>query len=163
MSEDTLLQWLQDRALAQAIRSGDWLFPAIETVHVLSLATVFGSILQVDLRLLGLSSRASALSQITRETLTYTWAAFGVAALSGSLMFISKAPVYFHNLQLRLKLLCLLLAGLNMLVFHVGVYRRVSQWDRRLPPPAAARMAGALSIALWLSIIALGRWIGFTM
>ena len=162
MSDDSLLQWLQDSALAQAIRGGEWLFPAIETVHVLSLATVFGSILLVDLRLLGLSSRASALSRLTHETLPYTWAAFGLAALSGSLMFISKAPVYFHNLQFRLKFLCLLLAGINMLVFHAGIYRRVAQWDLRLPPPAPARIAGALSIALWLSIIALGRWVGFT-
>jgi len=162
MSEEALLQWLQDSAIAQAIRAGEWWFPAIETLHVLSLATVFGSILVVDLRLLGLSARATALSRLTRETLPYTWIAFGMAALSGSLMFISKAPVYFHNLQFQLKFLCLLLAGINMLVFHAGVYRRISQWDLTLPPPAAARLAGALSIALWLGIITLGRWVGFT-
>jgi hypothetical protein len=162
MSDNPFLQWLQDTALAQAIRGGEWLFPAIETVHVLSLATVFGSIVMVDLRLLGFSSRSSALSRLTRETLPFTWAAFGLAALTGTLMFISKAPVYFHNLQFRLKFLCMLLAGINMLVFHAGVYRRVAQWDLTLPPPTAARIAGALSIALWLSIIALGRWIGFT-
>jgi hypothetical protein len=162
MSEEALLQWLQDSAIAQAIRAGEWWFPAIETLHVLSLATVFGSILVVDLRLLGLSARATALSRLTRETLPYTWIAFGMAALSGSLMFISKAPVYFHNLQFQLKFLCLLLAGINMLMFHAGVYRRISQWDLTLPPPAPARLAGALSIALWLGVITLGRWVGFT-
>jgi hypothetical protein len=162
MSDDALLQWLQDTSIAQAIRSGEWLFPAIETVHVLSLATVFGSILMVDLRLLGLASRTNALSRMTHETLPYTWTAFGMAALSGSLMFISKAPVYFHNLQFQLKFLCLLLAGINMLIFHAAVYRRVSQWDLTLPPPAAARLAGALSIALWLGVVTLGRWVGFT-
>jgi hypothetical protein len=128
----------------------------------LSLATVFGSILLVDLRLLCVSSRASAVSRLTQETLPYTWAAFGMAVLTGSLMFISKAPVYFHNLQFRLKFVFMLLAGVNMLLFHSGVYRRVAQWDLTLPPPTAARIAGALSIAFWLSIIALGRWVGFT-
>jgi hypothetical protein len=159
---ENALNWLHDSAIAEAIRSGEWWFPAIETVHVLSLATVFGSILLVDLRLVGLSSRTSAVSRLTQETLPYTWAAFGMAVLTGSLMFISKAPVYFHNLQFRLKFVFMLLAGVNMLLFHSGIYRRVAQWDLTLPPPTAARIAGALSIAFWLSIIALGRWVGFT-
>jgi hypothetical protein len=60
--------------------------------------------------------------------------------------------VYFHNLQFRLKLLCLVLAGVNMLVFHAGAYRRVSQWQLQ-PSPAAARIAASISIALWLSVI----------
>jgi hypothetical protein len=90
MSEDALLQWLQDTAIAQAIPSGEWLFPAIETVHVLSLATVFGSILMVDLRLLGVASRAYSLSRLTRETLPYTWIAFGTAG-----------AVRFHDVHLQ--------------------------------------------------------------
>jgi hypothetical protein len=162
MSSAAFLEWLQNTSIAQQISSGAWLFPAIETIHVLSLATVFGSILMVDLRLLGAASRSHPVSRLTRETLPFTWAAFALAALSGTLMFISKAPVYFHNLQFQLKFVCMLLAGINMLAFHAGIYRRVSQWDATLPPPVSARVAGAVSIALWLSIVAFGRWVGFT-
>ena len=160
-----LLSALEDTPLASAMRGefgGEWLFPIVETLHVMSLAMLFGSIVMVDLRLVGAASRGSAVSSLSREVLPYTWGAFVCAILTGTLMFVSKAHVYFHNLQFQLKFLCMLLAGVNMLVFHFGVYRHVLEWDERYPPPRAARLAGALSITLWMGVIFFGRWIGFT-
>jgi hypothetical protein len=156
---------LQDSAIGQLIGGGSgwgWCFPNVETIHVLSIATVFGSILMVDLRLLGVSSRDSAVSKLSQEVLPYTWVAFALAVVSGSLLFISKAEVYFFNLQFRLKFLFMALAGINMVVFHLGAYKRVLQWDSTLPPPAVARLAGGLSLALWVAVIFMGRWIGYT-
>jgi hypothetical protein len=101
-------------------------------------------------------------SKLSGEVLPYTWGAFICAAVTGTLMFLSKAHVYFYNLQFQLKFLCMFLAGVNMTVFHFGAYRRVIEWDKRHPPPRAARLAGALSIALWIGVIFFGRWIGFT-
>ena len=138
-----------------------WAFPIIETFHVISLALVFGSIAMVDLRLLGLASRASAVSKLSAEVLPYTWVAFALAVITGTTLFVSNPRVYFHNLQFELKFLCMFLAGINMLVFHFGAYRNVLQWDHRLPPPLAARVAGGLSILLWVGVIFFGRWIGF--
>jgi hypothetical protein len=138
-----------------------WLFPNIETIHVLAIAVTFGSIVMIDLRLLGLTTRDSTVSCLTAELLPYTWLAFAVAVISGTLMFISRAVTYYENLEFRLKFLFMFLAGANMLAFHVGVYRRVHDWDAKLPPPLAARLAGALSIALWVGVIFMGRWIGF--
>jgi hypothetical protein len=152
-------------SLAAAMRGeigGEWLFPIVETLHVISLAMVFGSIVMVDLRLVGATSRNSAMSRLSGEVLPYTWGAFICAVVTGTLLFISKAHVYFYNLQFQLKFLCMLLAGMNMAVFHFGTYRRVLEWDDRHPPPRAARLAGALSIALWIGVIFFGRWIGFT-
>jgi hypothetical protein len=152
-------------SLAAAIRGElgwEWLFPIVETLHVISLAMVFGSIVMVDLRLVGATSRNSAVSRLSGEVLPYTWGAFICAIVTGTLLFISKAHVYFYNLQFQLKFLCMLLAGMNMAVFHFGTYRRVLEWDDRHPPPRAARLAGALSIALWIGVIFFGRWIGFT-
>jgi hypothetical protein len=152
-------------SLAAAMRGevgGEWLFPIVETLHVISLAMVFGSIVMVDLRLVGATSRNSAMSRLSGEVLPYTWGAFICAVVTGTLLFISKAHVYFYNLQFQLKFLCMLLAGMNMVVFHFGTYRRVLEWDDRHPPPHAARLAGALSIALWIGVIFFGRWIGFT-
>lgn len=165
MTINELLTTLHDLPLAAAVRgeSGwDWLFPIVEIVHVCALALVFGSILMVDLRLVGLSSPNSKVSRLTQELLPYTWVAFAIAAISGSMLFISKAPIYFGNLQFRIKFLLMFLAGLNMLAFHFGIYRRVAQWDQALPPPLAARLAGAASIALWVAVIFMGRWVGFT-
>jgi hypothetical protein len=152
-------------SLAAAMRGElgwEWLFPIVETLHVISLAMVFGSIVMVDLRLVGAASRNSALSRLSGEVLPYTWGAFICAVVTGTLLFVSKVHVYFYNLQFQLKFLCMFLAGVNMAVFHFGAYRRVLEWNERHPPPRAARLAGALSIALWIGVIFFGRWIGFT-
>ena len=152
-------------SLAAAMRGElgwEWLFPNVETLHVISLAMVFGSIVMVDLRLVGATSRNSAVSRLSGEVLPYTWGAFICAAVTGTLLFVSKAHVYFYNLQFQLKFLCMFLAGVNMAVFHFGAYRHVLEWDERHPPPRAARLAGATSIALWIGVIFFGRWIGFT-
>lgn len=158
-------QLIQDTAIASAMRGNSdwvWLFPIVETFHVLSFACVVGSIVMVDLRLLGLTSRDSAVSRLSREVLPYTWSAFAAAAITGLLLFTTKAVTYVGNLQFELKFLFMALAGINMLVFHLGAYRHVLDWDNVLPPPRAARVAGAVSIALWCAVIFMGRWIGFT-
>jgi hypothetical protein len=165
MTLPAFLSAAEHTSLAAAMRGelgGEWLFPIVETLHVISLAMVFGSIVMLDLRLIGATSRNSAVSRLSGEVLPYTWGAFICAAVTGTLMFISKAHVYFFNLQFQLKFLCMFLAGVNMAMFHVGAYRHVLEWEVRHPPPPAARLAGALSIALWIGVIAFGRWIGFT-
>jgi hypothetical protein len=169
MTLHMVLQILQNNPLAAAIRGESepiqlttWLFPLVETLHVLSIAVVFGSIFMVDVRLLGLTERDSTVSQVSREILPYTWTAFGCAVLTGSLLFMSKADQYFYNLQFELKFLFMFLAGVNMLIFHRGVYRHVLDWERAGRLPVGARVAGGLSIALWIAVIFMGRWIGFT-
>ncbi|HTV80094.1 MAG TPA: DUF6644 family protein [Steroidobacteraceae bacterium] len=165
---DHALTHLQSTTLAAAIRGElpqawlGWLFPNIETIHVIAIATVFGSIAMVDLRLLGMVGRRSSAAQIAAEYLPITWTAFAVAAFAGSLMFISKAVTYFHNLQFELKFLFMALAGLNMLVFHCGAFRSVNRWNDQLPPPLPARLAGGLSLLFWIVVIFFGRWTGFT-
>lgn len=156
---------LQELGLAQAVRgeSGfEWLFPIVETLHVVALAVVFGSILMVDLRLIGVTSRGSLVSKLTKEVLPWTWTAWIFAALTGTTLFISKAQQYFYNLQFDLKFLFMFLAGVNMLVFHLGAYQKVAQWDSQIPTPAAAKRAGAISLICWSLVIVFGRWIGFT-
>lgn len=170
MTLHTILQMLQNNPLAAAVRGDSpplaityWFFPVIEVGHVLSIAVVFGSIFMVDARLLGFIDRNSTVTQVSREILPYTWTAFGCAVLTGSLLFVSKAEQYFHNPQFQLKFLFMFLAGVNMLVFQRGAFRRVLHWDHALPPPAGARIAGALSIILWIAVIFMGRWVGFTI
>jgi hypothetical protein len=155
-------RWLQDLPLSQDIRESQWLFPIIETIHVLALVLVVGSISMVDLRLLGLRGRERAFSKIAGEMLPWTWCAFAFAAVAGLLMFCSKAAAYAANVPFQLKVLCLGLAAVNMLIFHSLSDKRIAEWDMGTPP-TRAKIAGAVSLMLWFTIVAAGRWIGFTV
>jgi hypothetical protein len=145
---------------AQAI-AGGWMFPALETVHVFSLVAVLGTIAFVDWRLIGFAGRYPV-TALSRQALPWTWGGFVLAVVSGALMTAGQAGEYITNPAFQLKLLLLLLAGLNMAAFHLIPWKTVSSWDTRAAPPVAARVAGALSLALWIGVIAAGRWIAFT-
>jgi len=163
MNLDATLEYLANTPLAMAISQGAAAFPMLECIHVVAIAAVVGTITIVDLRLLGYRSHRRGVRQLIQDILPYTWGAFGLALAAGSLLFISNAPKYAHNAQFQLKLLVIVAAAINMAIFHLTVYRRVAEWDDRFPPPAAARVAGATSLALWLTVIFLGRWVGFTL
>jgi len=160
---DSLLQSLQDTSIASAIREGDSLFPWIECVHVLALTLVIGSIAIVDLRLLGIRSRDRAVLDTTADVLPITWTAFVIALASGGLMFASNALTYAHNGFFQAKMSLIVLAGLNMLAYHLVVGRDASSWQNAATTPFKARVVGGASLALWIAIAACGRWIGFTI
>ena len=145
------------------MRESGWAFPTAESVHVIAISLVVGLIAVVDLRLLGLASVEHALTKLTHDILPWTWAAFCVAVLSGAAMFISQPVVYFENAAFRVKALLLLLAGCNMLYFHLVTFRDVDGWDRAKSTPLAAKFAGGASLTFWIAIVFLGRQIGFTM
>jgi len=154
---------LEASAAATAIRDSLLWFPLLEALHVMALAVVFGSIVVVDLRALGLASRSRLFSRVASDTLRWTWMAFVAACVTGALMFITNAEVYAANTFFRVKMLLLLLAGLNMLLFQLTAGRRVAQWDAAPAAPGIGKWAAALSLALWLTIICMGRLIGFTI
>ena len=160
---ETFLQWLYATSLAAAIRSNAVLFPWLESLHVLAITLVVGSITVVDLRLLGLASRSHPVTQLIRDILPLTWIAFAIAVLTGLTLFTSNAIQYAHNGPMQMKMLLLVIAGINMLVFHLVTYRSVAQWDDRPRTPLPVRFAGAMSLLLWIGVIVFGRWIGFTV
>ncbi len=146
--------WAQDIA-------GSWLFPFFETLHVFGLVAVLGTIAIVDWRLMGLADRDGSTVALSRQALPWTWVGFALAVVSGGLMFAGQADQYVTNPAFRVKMLLLLLAGVNMLSFHLIAWKTVRAWDRQSPPPAA-RLAGALSLIFWIGVVACGRWIAFT-
>ena len=159
----SFLQGLYDSAVGSGIRESGVLFPWIESVHVLMATTVVGSIAIVDLRLIGYASHRRGARQLILDLLPYTWAAFALAVTTGFLLFTSNALGYAANTQFQCKMIFLVLAGVNMAIFHLTAYRQIGQWDDALPPPLGARFAGATSLILWIVIVFFGRWIGFTM
>ena len=157
------ISYFEDSGLADNIRENDLLFPLIESVHVLSICLVVGSIFVVDLRLLGLASVNRAVSRVSSGVLPLTWSAFAVAVASGGLLFISNATKYLENGYFVAKIFLILAAGLNMAIFHAISARDLPKWDNETALPLRARLAGGLSILLWVSVVTCGRWIGFTM
>ena len=154
------LEWVQGTALSVSIAE-KW-FPVVEALHVVALATVAGSIFMVDSRLLGVASAKLPFTYVSDRLLPWTWGAFVAAAITGTLMFMGNAMTYYANTPFRVKMLLLVLAGLNMLFFQRVTFCGVATWNSDRPP-AAARAAGLISIALWCGVIAFGRWIGFTL
>lgn len=157
-----LLKSLQESGLAQAIRTDLFLFPMIEITHVIALTLVFGTVLIVDLRILGIASIDRTVRKVEADVLKWTWAGFAIALVTGSLMFLSNATGYAKNLPFLLKLGLLFAAGLNLLVFELTTRKKLDQWDQNPSGPKGARISALLSILLWTGVIVTGRWIGFT-
>ena len=157
-----VLSWLESSQVAEGIRNSLYFFPLIESFHVFGLTMVFGTIAIIDLRLLGIASVRRPFSRVASDVLKWTWAAFGLTVSTGLLMFSTNAAVYYHNSFFRTKMLLLALAGLNMLGFELTAGRSVQRWDKNAAAPRSAKVAAALSLVLWMSIIFLGRWTGFT-
>jgi hypothetical protein len=156
------LNALQNSQLAVYIAESTWAFPAIETIHVFAICTVFGSIAIVDLRLLGLASTNRTFSELSREVLPWTWGAFVLAALCGTLLFITRPLTYLENYEFRTKFGFMALAGVNMLVFQLISSRSLGRWDLGRPS-AAAKIAGGLSLVCWIGVVYYARLTGFTM
>jgi hypothetical protein len=160
---DEFLKWLEALPLAVTIRENEILFPWIESVHVLAIVLVVGTISIIDMRLLGVASLDRAATRLMRDVLPWSWGAFAIAAITGGLLFSSNAPKYAHNFFFQGKMMLLVAAGLNMAIFHLFGIRDVARWDTNPHTPPAAKAAGATSLLLWIAVIAFGRWIGFTL
>lgn len=162
MSVAGILSAIESSSIPEAIRNSLYWFPLIEAFHVLGLTMVFGTIAIIDLRLLGIASTKRSFRKIASDVLKWTWAAFALTVVTGSLMFSTNAAVYYHNFFFRTKMALLLLAGINMFIFELTAARTVHRWDKEAKAPLAGRAVAALSLALWIAIIFLGRWTGFT-
>jgi len=158
----SIVQQVESSPIGEWMRTSLKAMPVVESIHVMAVAVVFGTILIVDSRLLGLLDKRRPYSVISAELLPWTWAAFVVAVVTGLLMFSANATTYYENTPFRLKMLALVAAGLNMAVFHLFSARHAAEWEFAKSAPLGGRIAAGLSIAIWTSVIFLGRWIGFT-
>ncbi len=154
-------KWLQHTELATAVRESTFLFPSFESVHVLAITTVVGTIAIVDLRLLGLASRERPVSALMSDILPFTRAAFGLAVLTGSVLFVSHANDYVHKTPFVAKMVLLSLAFINIVLFHFVTARGIQKWDNGPAVPPTVKLAGGLSLAIWIGVVACGRWTGF--
>jgi hypothetical protein len=157
-----LCQWLNNTSVSVAIRESQILFPVVEGIHLLAIGVSAGTIALTDLRLLNVVMNKDPASKVLGAILPFSIAGFGVVFVSGSLLFLAEPEKSYGNVWFRFKLLFLLLAGLNALIFHLGIYRRMERWDNDAVAPAKARMAGATSLVLWATVIWLGRQFAYS-
>jgi hypothetical protein len=153
--------WIKDTAFGTAVRESLWIYPAFEIAHLVGIALLVGSIAMADLRFVGLSRRLPV-TLTAQHMLPWTWVGFALAAVSGLSLFSGFATDYYVNTAFRIKLLLIAIAGANAALFHWRVYRGVAAWNENTASPLSARAMAALSILLWISIIAAGRLIAYT-
>ncbi len=150
---------VENWGLSQVIGATNW-FPTLETIHVIAAAMVVGSILWVDLRLIGVAATRYPVSVMNRELVRWTWGAFTIAVITGLGMFITRAAGHLENPAFQSKLVLLVLAGINMAYFHFKVYKNIGQWDTATDTPLQVKAAGMLSLLLWSGVMLAGRWVG---
>ena len=151
---------LEGSRVGHWMREALWAYPAVETVHIIGLALLFGTIVVVDLRLLGLGRSVSA-SAVTRHVLPWTLAGFGIAAVTGALMFTSHAGEFLTQPVFLLKMSLIALGGVNAVLLRAGALRSAGRWDLAVLPPARVRVAAGLSLLLWTCVIACGRLLAY--
>jgi hypothetical protein len=157
------MDWLEKTGVAISVSQSAYGFSALDMFHIAAISVVFGMIAVLDLRLLGVAFRDLAVTDMSRQVLPWTWAAFAIAAITGALMFSGQAVKYSVNAAFLSKLALMGLAGANMLAFQFIIYRGVAKWDRDAAVPLAGKIAGAISLFCWIAVVVCGRFTAYYM
>ena len=161
MSLRAFCEWLAATPWSGAIHESLWLYPIIETIHLLGICLFFGMVMMLDLRLLGITLRGVPVTDVTRKLLPWTFAGFAPMVVTGALLVYQEPLRAYDSVYFRAKAIMLILAGLNALAFHTGIYKRVADWELDPVAPFRARFAGGFSLILWVGVIAAGRLIAY--
>jgi hypothetical protein len=154
-------QWLADTPFSTGIRESTYIYPIIESIHVLSLCIFVGLLLLWDLRLIGITLRRVAVSEVWSRLIPWITVGAVLMVISGLLLFVSDPVRFFGNVFFRVKAVGLFLALLNAIAFHLGIERKLVDWDTATITPRAAKFAGAISIGLWAVIVVTGRFVAY--
>jgi hypothetical protein len=158
-----LCEQIEATSLAVFVRESLWGFPILVATHIIGLVFSVGVVLWLDLRLLGVSMTGVPVSRVYRRLMPLAFVGFAVMIVSGATIFTGFATSAYKNPYFRVKLIALLLAGINALVYHTNIERRIALWDRSSTPPTLAGMAGIISILAWTTVILAGRMMSYTL
>jgi Family of unknown function (DUF6644) len=154
-------QWVNDFPSAIAIRESVNGYPALLTVHVVSMCLFAGLIIMMDLRLLGVGNLGTSVSQIQKRLFPWQMLGMTVSSISGLVLVYAQPMRFYGNIFFWIKAVMMVLAGANALAFHFSTYHSVAAWDSKAVMPFGAKLAGALSIVLWASVVVCGRLIAY--
>jgi hypothetical protein len=157
----SFIQWLNGTSWSLYLRESELAFPLTEAIHLIGLGISVGTIMWVDLRLLGLTMRRERATDVIGRLEPWAFCGFIVMFISGIVLFLGKPENYYTTTAFRIKMMMLPLAGLNVLFFHKRVYPHVAEWDDGAVVPWQGRLVGFVSMTLWLAIIIAGRWTAY--
>jgi len=156
---DDALDAVSDSDFVQNYANAEITIPIVESLHILAVGLVVGTIFFVDLRLMGFFRNMSI--RRAEKIVPYTWLAFLLAVITGTIFFLQQPRMYVHNEAFQIKFTLLALAGINLAVFHFGIWRTADSWDAGRPTPGAAKAACVISALLWVGILFYGRLVPF--
>jgi len=164
-----IFRWLQDD-LGRTAEADSWamqfrvslnLWGLTEATHVLTLMVFAGTIWLIDLKMLGVAFRGTPFSRLNERVLPLTVISMVVMLFTGVLLFLAKPMEYYHNVWFRIKIVFLIIAFINIWVFHNKVQHGSGDWDNSPNPPRAVKLSGAISLTSWALIIVFGRFIAY--
>lgn len=161
MSILAVLEWLAGTNWSVALHESQYVWPFLESAHVLCLPLFLGTAVMLDLRLLGIAMTRVPASEFTERLLPWTKGGFAIMVITGGLLFTATPVTYYQSLFFRIKVLLLLAAGLNVWLFHSRIHRRVETWDVATIPPRAARVAAVVSLVAWAGVVVAGRLVAY--
>ncbi|TLZ76513.1 MAG: hypothetical protein E6K11_11015 [Methanobacteriota archaeon] len=153
--------WLEQTPLSQTIQSTGWIVPAVQTVHILSIAAVLSSVLMIDLRLMGFLGRDQPLARVSERFQPVIWWTLPVLLATGSVMIIGEPARSLANSVFQLKMALLVAAIIVTLSHQVPLGRNPAFWELSAGRRGAAQVVATLSLALWAGIVFAGRWIAY--
>jgi hypothetical protein len=162
---DNLLQWLANTHFSTVMRESLWAEPIVESIHVLTLTLFLGFAILLDMRLLGVCLVRKRASEVLKQFNPWLFGGFAIMVVTGVLLFCGD-PVSFYNTHppfFKIKMILLVLAGINVLIFNMSIGRRVHEWDTTPQTPKAAKVAAVLSLVFWILIVAAGRAIAYAL
>ena len=154
------LEWLESASWAVQIRQSLWLYPALEIVHILGIVILVGAALMFDLRLLGFSKNLPV-SGLSRHLLPWSQRGLLLIVPSGILLFITNAKTLAYDPTFWLKMVLLIIAGLNVFVFHQFIFKSKSETNLSAELPFSSKISAVISISVWIAIIACGRLLAY--
>jgi len=156
-----ILEWVGTTKWSVMLLESYYVWPLLESTHVVTLAFFVGTALMMDLRLVGIAFPGVPVTAFTGRLLPWTRFAFALMVATGLLLFYSSPLRYYNNIFFRLKIVLLLAAGLNIWLFHSRIHLEVEEWENDLRPPRAARIAGLVSIIVWTGVVFSGRLVAY--
>jgi hypothetical protein len=154
-------QWMQDTTFSTSVRESIWIFPLIETTHVMGLSLSVGTIALIDLRLLGFTMKKIPITEVSRQILPWALKGFVIMFVTGILLFLAQPLKAYNSIFFYIKMALIALAGINALVYEVTIHPGMVDWDNAPVPPFRARLVGALSLILWIGVVTAGRTMAY--
>lgn len=154
------LEWLQGTWVGTAVAESLWGYPLLETIHSIGMALLIGSLGLINLRVLGFKPELPLLE--TRALLPLAWLGFTLNAVSGGLLFTSDAVYFFSSYTFRIKMVLIVLGGINAGLLGTKIFREASDGPLPITPSTGTKWIAATSLVFWFGAVICGRLIAYT-